>query len=65
MKEIEKSIRWASGEDWKDLPRIALKTIYSVMGNSSSKSHKESTERSILTAMRDDEWGGNVSANKK
>lgn len=35
------------------------------MGNPSSKSHKESTERSILTSMRDDEQRGNVNASRK
>lgn len=65
MKQMEKSTRWAPGENWKDLPRIASKTNDSAMGNSSSKSHEESTEHSILTAMRDDEQGGNVNANRK
>lgn len=62
---MEKCTRWASGEDRKDLPRIALKTNKRPMGNSSSKSHKESTERSILTAMRDDEQERNVNVNRK
>lgn len=65
MKEMEKSTRWASGEDRKDSPRIALKTNKRAMGNPSSKSHKESTERSILTAMRDDEQERNVNVNRK
>lgn len=65
MKEMEKSTRGAPSEDWKDLPRIPLKTNDSAMGNSSSKSHEESTEHSILPAIRDDEWGGNVNVNRK
>lgn len=35
------------------------------MGNPSSKSHKQSTEHSILTAMRDDEQRGTVNASRK
>lgn len=53
---------------WWKLKRFAkdsFKTNDSAMGNSSSKSHEESTEHSILTAMRDDEQGGNVNANRK